>query len=80
MTNNIWNFIKYLIVEVCTFIVVVLMFIGAQFVIKGNVEYDVIDNFVVLCITVYLARDVIGIENKLKKYNKVKTNKTKGVI
>ena len=59
-------YLNYLVCLICTLIAFELCWIGAKYVIEGEVVHTYLDHFIAVCGSWYLARDTMKIWVKLK--------------
>ena len=65
MTKGAYR-IRFLGAYICSVIVVYLLWIGSQYVIKGNVVLDYVDNAIAIALAWYIARDIMTIDSRLR--------------
>lgn len=66
MTNGA-KLIRFAVILICSALIVYLTWIGAQYVCYNNVTLDITDNIIVWALSWYITRDIVAIDDKLRK-------------
>ena len=65
MTKGTYR-VRFLVAFICALVVVYLLWIGSQYVIEGKVVLECVDNVIAIALALYIARDVMAIDTKLR--------------
>jgi hypothetical protein len=66
MTNGA-KLIRFAVILICSALIVYLTWIGSQYVCYHNVTLDITDNLIVWALAWYITRDIVDIDDKLRK-------------